>query len=70
MTPLEQRLARRIARQRARLRQFEQVHVSWHSHWRWRALAYRRQLEQLGVKPVEIWTAAYRLPRVKPETEI
>lgn len=63
MTPMEKRLARRISRQRARLRQFEQLHASWQAHWRWRALAYRKQLEDLGVKPVAIWPAAYKMPK-------
>lgn len=63
MTPTEQRLARRISRQRARLRQYETVHASWHSHWRWRALAYRKQLQDLGIAPIDVWPAAYRLPK-------
>lgn len=60
MTPLEKRLARRIAKQRARLRWFEALSFSWDSYWRHRALAYRRQLEEAGIKPNGIWVPTYR----------
>lgn len=60
MTPLEKRLAARIANQRARLRWFERLSLSWNSHWRHRALAYRRQLEQAGIKPDGIWSVTYK----------
>lgn len=60
MTPLERRLARRIATQRARLRWYEALSLTWHSFWQHRALAYRRQLEDAGIKPEGFWSATYR----------
>lgn len=59
---MEQRLARRIRRQRERLRWFESLTVSWDTHYRHCALAYRKQLQELGIKPVEIWSATYKRP--------
>jgi len=60
MTPLEKKLARRIHNQRVRLRWFESMHTSWGSHWRHNALAYRKQLQDAGIKPESIWSATYR----------
>lgn len=54
------RLAERIRRQRQRLRWFEANEHRWSSSWRHAALAYRRQLEEMGVKPVSWWSATYK----------
>ena len=62
MTPMEQRLARRIHNQRRRLAQLEKFELDWCRHWRLRALAYRHQLEEAGMKPKGVWSPTYKRP--------
>ena len=62
MTPAEKRLARRIHNQRVRLRWFEGLMGMWDLYWKRRALAYRKQLIDHGIKPDGVWSATYRLP--------